>query len=371
MNFDEVISNALLNENNMYSKKFSESWFRVNRRDSLRLHLTCRNDKKCEFSIRCVKSRSTASVKVLKQMNTHTCSLQEFKKITLQHNTSAKKDVVNKNYERSSESNNTATSDRLVVPTTTRTSTSDDDFIWSGVANEVSESESSLFIIADAGSDLPMHTATSDRLVVPTTTRTSTSDDDFIWSGVANEVSESESSLFIIADTGSDLPMHTATSYRTSTSDNDILSAENVILSTVELELVEMIAKLKKREEEEQNTRRELLDYSKNRMHKYVDSIMAVLDDFACSFDRAKVSKSLCTVVANQFGSSYVKDLFLSYSSANERNQLIFDLQLLRSCYFPEKLSISCENPLTPPLKSKRKYNFNDDDFEEVIYLDK
>ena len=320
MNFDEVISNALLNENNMYSKKFSESWFRVNRRDSLRLHLTCRNDKKCEFSIRCVKSRSTASVKVLKQMNTHTCSLQEFKKITLQHNTSAKKDVVNKNYERSSESNNTATSDRLVVPTTTRTSTSDDDFIWSGVANEVSESESSLFIIADAGSDLPMHTATS---------------------------------------------------YRTSTSDNDILSAENVILSTVELELVEMIATLKKREEEEQNTRRELLDYSKNRMHKYVDSIMAVLDDFACSFDRAKVSKSLCTVVANQFGSSYVKDLFLSYSSANERNQLIFDLQLLRSCYFPEKLSISCENPLTPPLKSKRKYNFNDDDFEEVIYLDK
>ena len=325
MNFDEVISNAKRNENEMYFKKFSsESWFRVNRRDCSRLHLTCRNDKKCEFSIRCVKITSAKNVKVSERMETHTCSFKEFKKKTLQHGF-----AINNGFARSSESKDTTTSDQVIIQTSTTTSISDDDFIWSGVANEVSGSTLS-------GSDLPMGTTTqSDQVIIQTSTTTSTSDDDFIWSG-------------------------------------DILPADNVHWSPAELGLLEMIAELKMREEDQQKTKNELLETSEKAMHKYVDIIMAVCDDYVCSSDKAKVFKSLSTIVANQFGSSYVKDLFLSYSSANERNQLIFDLQLLRSFHFPEKYSTSNAIQLTLPVTNKRKLcNFFDDDFEEVIYVDK
>ena len=97
--------------------------------------------KKCEFSIRCVKLTSTAkNVKVSERMETHTCSFKEFKKKTLQHNTSTQKDVINNGFARSSESKDTTTSDQVIIQTSTTTSTSDDDFIWSGVANEVSGS---------------------------------------------------------------------------------------------------------------------------------------------------------------------------------------------------------------------------------------
>ena len=56
MDFDNVISNALKFENDLYNKKYSNSLFRVNRRDKSRLVLTCRYDKTCQFMIRCNKS---------------------------------------------------------------------------------------------------------------------------------------------------------------------------------------------------------------------------------------------------------------------------------------------------------------------------
>ena len=40
MEFDNVISNALKFENDLYNKKYSNSLFRVNRRDKSRLVLT-------------------------------------------------------------------------------------------------------------------------------------------------------------------------------------------------------------------------------------------------------------------------------------------------------------------------------------------
>jgi len=94
------------------------------------------------------------------------------------------------------------------------------------------------------------------------------------------------------------------------------------------------------------------------------------------------LSKRLNDVVTNQFGTSYVKDLFCSYSTAFDRNQLIFDLQLLRSYYFsdglsrsPSNLSTQTEDIFVPPVKTKRKFEegFYDeyDTGDEVTYLDK
>jgi hypothetical protein len=51
MEFEKIISNALKFENDLYYKKYSDSFFRVNRRDNSRLKFTCRYDKTCQFMI--------------------------------------------------------------------------------------------------------------------------------------------------------------------------------------------------------------------------------------------------------------------------------------------------------------------------------
>ena len=77
-----------------------------------------------------------------------------------------------------------------------------------------------------------------------------------------------------------------------------------------------------------------------------------------------------------------MKDLFFSYSTAFDRDQLIFDLQLLRSYYFSDRLfrlpsdrSILPENVLVPHINTKRKlgegsYEYYDTG-DEVTYVDK
>jgi hypothetical protein len=74
-------------------------------------------------------------------------------------------------------------------------------------------------------------------------------------------------------------------------------------------------------------------------VQKYVDFIMTAMEANVNipTDDKCKMSKCLYNVVSKQFGLSYVKDLFLSLGSADERNQLIFELQMIRTLYFPEK----------------------------------
>ena len=52
MNFEEVIRNILIHENDFYIKENNERLFKVHRRCSKRLHLICRYDD-CKFLIRC------------------------------------------------------------------------------------------------------------------------------------------------------------------------------------------------------------------------------------------------------------------------------------------------------------------------------
>jgi hypothetical protein len=75
MEFDNVISNALKFENDLYNKKYGNSLFRVNRRDKSRLELTCRYDKTCQFMIRC--NKSSGIVKFLVKRQSHTCSIKD------------------------------------------------------------------------------------------------------------------------------------------------------------------------------------------------------------------------------------------------------------------------------------------------------
>jgi hypothetical protein len=150
-----------------------------------------------------------------------------------------------------------------------------------------------------------------------------------------------------------------------------------VRLDVLEKELTEDIGKLNQRA----NMRS---DDSSKRLQKYVDCIMAVFDDFATTTnnDKTKLSERLYDVIVNQFGSSYVKDLFFSYSTALDRDQLIFDLQLLRSYYFTDRLfrlpsnrSTLPGNVFVPHINTKRKLgegSYEDyDTGDEVTYVDK
>ena len=75
MDFDNIISNALKHENNLYFKKYSDPWFRIYRRDKLRLELTCRCDKTCKYLIRCYKSAGIVTFR--KKYQLHTCSKKD------------------------------------------------------------------------------------------------------------------------------------------------------------------------------------------------------------------------------------------------------------------------------------------------------
>ncbi len=102
---------------------------------------------------------------------------------------------------------------------------------------------------------------------------------------------------------------------------------------------------------------------SSKHLQKYVDYIMEVFDDLVnTTTQKTELSKRLYDIVTNQFGTSYVKGLFFSYSTAFDRNQLLFDLQLLRSYYFSDRL-FRCPSNLSsrpvveifnPPVNTKR-----------------
>ena len=75
MDFDNIISNALKHENDLYLKKYSNSLFRISKRDKSRLELTCRYDKTCKYLIRCKKSAGIVTFHKKHQL--HTCSIKD------------------------------------------------------------------------------------------------------------------------------------------------------------------------------------------------------------------------------------------------------------------------------------------------------
>jgi hypothetical protein len=109
-------------------------------------------------------------------------------------------------------------------------------------------------------------------------------------------------------------------------------------------------------------------------MKKYVDFLLSAIETVVnISADKLQLAKCLNKVLKQQFGSSYVKDLFSSYGSNDERNQLIFELQTLRSLYFADNYNILEED--SPQIGNKRKfpleYHHDSDEDLVVTYLDK
>ena len=72
--FDNIISNAKLSENRMYNIEYGQSLFKVKRRDCKRLHLVCKKDEGCKFSI----VYGVTKCKTMTEL--HTCSVSKLLK---------------------------------------------------------------------------------------------------------------------------------------------------------------------------------------------------------------------------------------------------------------------------------------------------
>jgi hypothetical protein len=251
---------------------------------------------------------------------------------------------------------------QTAITTSCATTTTDEDFIWSSSLSDDYVSESSTVHLVDKAKAGDIATGSS-LSSGSQTAITTTTDEDFIWSSSLSDDYASESSTVHLVDMAK----------------ADIDNDPNLLvrLDVLEKELTEDIGKLN----QQANMR---LEDSSKRLHKYVDCIMAVFDDFATTTttEKTKLSKCLYDVIVNQFGTSYVNDLFFSYSTAFDRDQLIFDLQLLRSYYFsdrlfrsPSNLSTRQEAVLVPHINTKRKLgegSYEDyDTGDEVTYVDK
>ena len=247
------------------------------------------------------------------------------------------------------------------VPTSCATSTRDEDFIWS---SSLSDESSIVHLVDKAKADIATGSSISSgsQTAIPTSCATSTTDEDFIWSSSSDDYVLESSIVHLVDKAKTDIA-----------NDPEL----QVRLDVLEKELTEDIGKLNQRA-----NRRS--DDSSKRLQKYVDCIMAVFDDFATTTnnDKTKLSERLYDVIVNQFGTSYVKDLFFSYSTALDRDQLIFDLQLLRSYYFSDRLvrlpsnrSTLPGNVFVPHINTKRKLgegSYEDyDTGDEVTYVDK
>jgi len=381
MNFDELIKKTVIRENELYAKDYDEKYFKVCRRTSQRLHLICRFEElRCNFSIK-VSIIKHGNVKITE--TNHSCKIQFCKKAaykdapllvsskslvkpqsstTIDNTNKAilTKVVINNGFERSSESKDTTTRDQVIIQTSTTTSTSDDDFIWSGVANEFSGS--TLSVIADTGSDLPMGTTTSDQVIIQTSTTTSTSDDDFIWSA--------DSSIDCTAS-------RNTTPESISSSSEYVLSSEDCFPASRDT-FQDLVRSCKDKSL--------AFAYAKNAASiseehkKHLDNIMADFDTLKLSLEqKSQMAASLSYLLQPNFGRAFVRRLFCSYDRS-ERDCMLLDLLMLRSMHCPKIKEVHIPTPLSstsinePSNSKKRKAMFEGDEYdsdEEVTYLDK
>jgi hypothetical protein len=111
-------------------------------------------------------------------------------------------------------------------------------------------------------------------------------------------------------------------------------------------------------------------------MLKYVDCLMSAIEGVVnTSFEKSKLFNCLHNAVREQFGLSYVKDFFLSHGSA-DRDNLIFELQMLQSFYFAKANRVSVPNTtaeISSTKLNKRKLptEYEDNSGDEVTYIDK
>jgi hypothetical protein len=326
--FDNIISNAKMSENRMYNIEYGQSLFKVKRRDCKRLHLVCKKDEGCSFSI----VYGITKCKTMTEL--HTCSVS---KLLKKHVSSGTKSTSNITSSKKTECLTPTTADSSLILFLQTVGTSSVEIVYSGISSMISSDN-----INDADSPPPStadfiwssnDNCTTPLIPKPETSCAMSSPADFILSSIT-EKSSSHSTL---------APPRTITDSAWSSNKPSCAIFSRVVTES----------------------------------QKFLEDIISVIDTKDYTSDqKIQLSSRVEEILKTKCGFNLFREIFRACPLA-ERNDMIFQLQMINSMKkdFEESRRKQWSDFLQEeiqPLKRYRKdkFDYNDDDEDEVTYLD-
>jgi hypothetical protein len=359
--FDNIISNAKMSENRMYNIEYGQSLFKVKRRDCKRLHLVCKKDEGCSFSI----VYGITKCKTMTEL--HTCSVS---KLLKKHVSSGTKSTSNITSSKKTECLTPTTADSSLILFLQTVGTSSVEIVYSGISSMISSDN-----INDADSPPP-------------------STADFIWSSNDNCTTP------LIPKPETSCAMSSPTSTYTSvevvhSGSSSMISSENINDANSPLpSTADFISSSITEKSSSHSTLappRTITDsaWSSNKpscaifsrvvteSQKFLEDIISVIDTKDYTSDqKIQLSSRVEEILKTKCGFNLFREIFRACPLA-ERNDMIFQLQMINSMKkdFEESRRKQWSDFLQEeiqPLKRYRKdkFDYNDDDEDEVTYLD-
>ena len=391
--FDEIIQEAVKLENDLYFKIKGERFFKINRRCRDRLHLTCRQESSCTYSIRCKIEclNERVVLKELKQI--HSCSVQSLSK-------RSKNDtilyVTSRNFWKDFPTCKDYLATKNVIKSVVAVGPAavDGDALSSPVV--YSSDDTSSLSRKDIDSLQSNDSSPTDDYFYPT------SQDHLATQNVIKSVAavgpagDGDAAHYSL-DNG--WPRNALSSPVVYSSDNtSSRSCREIALPSKNSSIID---------DHVYPTSRDVINsfsavgsigdgdaahYSLDNggprsalstpisgevssvLTHRISQFMAVLNPNNISEEqKGLVSSSLRYLLRYENGLPFIKELFLSYDVA-ECDKMLFELQMIRSIRFPKKQMHYPIRPIETPTNGKKRnscYEFNEQDGDEVTYTDK
>ena len=378
--FDNIISNAKLSENRMYNIEYGQSFFKVKRRDCKRLHLICKKDKGCNFSI----VYGVTKCKTMTEL--HTCSVSNLLKKNVPSGIISTSNITSEDISKTEcPTPTTADSSLILFQQTTGTSfvevgysdpsliissenindadsppPSTADFIWSSnnnceatpIPKPVSGYEKIVSSITAQKSPTVISTISHSTLAPPRTIITDTQDNspppstaDFIWSSNDNY----ETTVLI---------------------PQPVSGCETIVTSITVQKSLSLVSTIPHSTLAPTST-------VVTESQKFLEDIISVIDTQDYTSDqKIQLSSRVEEILKTKYGFKLFREIFRACPLA-ERNDMILQLQMINSMKkdFEESRRKHWSDFLQEemqPLKRYRKdkFDYGDDDEDEVTYLD-
>ena len=378
MNFNDIIQLAKNSENDLYFKKKKENYFNIHRRDARRLQLCCRRDpKSCSYSIRCNFTNSPNGILKIQEANhIHSCGVKFLSK-----RANIADSIINSILPRKEIS---VLSNELSVFSSQDSSSS--------VAAAAAAAAATICNVKKGGNrsvlSMPVessreecgNTKHSQKENSLLSNELSSTDDEYVFSSQPYILSQDSSSSVAAA----------AAAGAAATICNVKKGGPRIVLSMPVESSREECGNTKHSGKENSLLSNESSSSDdENVFSTRISKLMGVFDSLQLSTEqKMHMSLSLGYLLNHQFGLPLVSLLFCEYEKV-QRDQMIFDLQLLRSLHFPEKNSTTYISPRSipaddPPNCRKRKFEiefdeddseyekkYDEDDGDIVFYVDK
>ena len=362
MNFTGIIQSAENSENDLYFKKKKEKYFKIYRRNKSRLQLCCRREpESCNYSIRCNLVTPNGIVQIQEENQIHSCHLRFLSKSSK----IADSDV--KSIQRIVNDCAVQRENSLLRK---ESSSTDDEYSFSSSQPYISSQVSSR---EECGTSKQLQKENSLLPKEPSST-----DDEYVFSSSQPYISSQDSSSSV------------AVAAAAATICNVKKGGQRSVLSMpVESSREECGPSKQPPKENSLVPKEPSSTVDDDVFSTRISKLMSVFDSLQLSTEqKMHMSLSLRYLLNHQFGLPLVNLLFCEYEKI-QRDQMILDLQMLRSLNFPEKNPTTYISPRNIPADypsncRKRKFEtefveedsdyekkYDSDDGDIVTYVDK